>query len=491
MPLAKAKVLSVQHDESTLSLCSQLLDGAGAQLRIVASSSFLLDEAYEWRPDLVLLNCADGVERTIAICEAMRRSDVLADVPLVVLTATECRQTRIELLRAGADECLFKPFDVEEFQLRVEQILGRQAHRKRLAEKELFTMLSQRLPYGVLLVDKEDKVVFTNVSAQMSFFIHSGSTHSWVDMLDAHFILSDRQRWYSLRHDTLAPQELLMRSSPDTGWYKCMVFPLQDDPQERRMVCIVDVTASIDIQDVVLGIKRLIMHKIRTPVNGLLGPLDMLREDPHMDADDRASIIGILTQSANRLTEAIESIEDYCYSPVCRPAVQPLAAAELEGLAMLCAKEQLLERISLSSDLRSSLFLPLDARQCQMVFSELVGNSIKFHPRHSPELKIDIRQIDGAIDVVVEDDGGSVDPAIIGRLPMPFCQAERMLCGENSGMGLGLAQVARLIYSVNGHLSISNRCDGPGVCVRMRIPVIVAENSKFSSKRGKLVHNNC
>ncbi len=74
------------------------------------------------RTDVVLLDLGlpdiDGIE-------ALRRMRSFSDVPVVVLTARDRQQDKIEALDAGADDYVTKPFDVEEVLARVRAVLRR------------------------------------------------------------------------------------------------------------------------------------------------------------------------------------------------------------------------------------------------------------------------------------------------------------------------------------------------------------------------------
>ena len=74
------------------------------------------------RADVVLLDLGlpdlDGVE-------ALRRMRAFSDVPVVVLTARDRQQDKVDALDAGADDYVTKPFDVEELLARVRAVLRR------------------------------------------------------------------------------------------------------------------------------------------------------------------------------------------------------------------------------------------------------------------------------------------------------------------------------------------------------------------------------
>ncbi len=74
------------------------------------------------RADVVLLDLGlpdlDGIE-------ALRRLRSFSAIPVVVLTARDRQQDKIEALDAGADDYVTKPFDIEEVLARVRAVLRR------------------------------------------------------------------------------------------------------------------------------------------------------------------------------------------------------------------------------------------------------------------------------------------------------------------------------------------------------------------------------
>ena len=82
-------------------------------------------EVADDRPDVVLLDLGlpdlDGVE-------ALRRMRSFSEVPVVVLTARDRQQDKIEALDAGADDYVTKPFDMAELLARVRAVLRRVPH---------------------------------------------------------------------------------------------------------------------------------------------------------------------------------------------------------------------------------------------------------------------------------------------------------------------------------------------------------------------------
>jgi len=73
-------------------------------------------------PDLILLDVVmpgiDGFE----VCNRLRSDDHLLYIPIIMITALDDRDSKIQGLEAGADDYICKPFDKIEFRARVKTI---------------------------------------------------------------------------------------------------------------------------------------------------------------------------------------------------------------------------------------------------------------------------------------------------------------------------------------------------------------------------------
>ena len=92
---------------------------------VVYSGVEAIKEARRHPPDLIVLDVLmpdmDGLET----CRQLRIDPALADIPILFLTALGRPEDRVAGFRAGADDYLTKPFNLEELQLRIKAILRR------------------------------------------------------------------------------------------------------------------------------------------------------------------------------------------------------------------------------------------------------------------------------------------------------------------------------------------------------------------------------
>jgi DNA-binding response OmpR family regulator len=120
------RVLVVEDDDAIAQVLQRSLRMEGYEVRIAGDGVSALDEAHAFLPDLVILDLGlprlDGLE----VAKTIRRTD---DVPILVLTARDGVESRVEGLDAGADDYLVKPFERQELLARLRALLRRRPPR--------------------------------------------------------------------------------------------------------------------------------------------------------------------------------------------------------------------------------------------------------------------------------------------------------------------------------------------------------------------------
>jgi DNA-binding response OmpR family regulator len=125
-----ARVLVVEDDDAISQVLQRSLRMEGYDVRIAGDGLAALDEAHAFLPDLVILDLGlpklDGLE----VAKTLRESD---DVPILMLTARDAVESRVEGLDAGADDYLVKPFERQELLARLRALLRRRPPRGQAA----------------------------------------------------------------------------------------------------------------------------------------------------------------------------------------------------------------------------------------------------------------------------------------------------------------------------------------------------------------------
>jgi DNA-binding response OmpR family regulator len=120
------RVLVVEDDEEIAQVLQRSLRLEGYEVRVAGDGETALDQSAAFNPDLVILDLGlpklDGME----VARRLRSAD---DVPILMLTARDALESRVEGLDAGADDYLVKPFERQELLARLRALLRRRPPR--------------------------------------------------------------------------------------------------------------------------------------------------------------------------------------------------------------------------------------------------------------------------------------------------------------------------------------------------------------------------
>ncbi|MGB9184573.1 MAG: response regulator transcription factor [Solirubrobacteraceae bacterium] len=121
------RVLVVEDDDAIAQVLMRSLRMEGYEVRVAEDGTIALEQAHAFLPDLVLLDLGlPGIDGIEVAKELRRQSD---DVPILILTARDAVESRVEGLDAGADDYLVKPFERQELLARLRALLRRRPPR--------------------------------------------------------------------------------------------------------------------------------------------------------------------------------------------------------------------------------------------------------------------------------------------------------------------------------------------------------------------------
>jgi len=120
-----ADILVIEDDRYVARTIERCL--RGEQFRVVTANNGAdgLQLAVQNPPDLVILDVIMSGMDGYSVCRAMRAEPTLQETPVLFLTAKIRPEDKIAGFRAGGDDYLCKPFNLDELLLRVQAILRR------------------------------------------------------------------------------------------------------------------------------------------------------------------------------------------------------------------------------------------------------------------------------------------------------------------------------------------------------------------------------
>lgn len=135
-PLRSAKILIVDDVPVNIRLLQAHLTMAGyEQCTGVSDATKVIAAVYQQNPDLLLLDIMMPEVSGLDILATLRSDDRFRYLPVLVLTASDCRETKQQALALGATDFLPKPVDVEELIPRVRNALFVKHHQETLQEQ--------------------------------------------------------------------------------------------------------------------------------------------------------------------------------------------------------------------------------------------------------------------------------------------------------------------------------------------------------------------
>lgn len=453
----------------------------GHEIVHAESGAECLRLAAELPPDLILLDVMMPVMDGFEVCRRLRADPALRSIPVVLVTALSDNDSMARGLEAGADDFLGKPFNKWELRARVSSLMRLSTQQRALAERDRFFWVFEHAADGFVLLDRAGTICECNAAGRrlLGFGADEPVAGDFVARLSRDTTPSPADAW-DLWRDGPPPQQpfFVVRAVPGAYYREWVQVSAHSDPQDPEGMVVValrDVTLQVERQMRQFEFHELVSHKLRTPLFGIVGAVDLLARSREQFADPRAQdMIDIAVTSATRLNEAVTDVLQYAGDAAATET--PLPLRRFAGIVHDTAAEQQVQRVTVRmAPGLSDAALPLGEVATQAVLRELIENARRFHPEQDPAVSVRVADLDGGwLRIEVEDDGVRMTPRQLERALLPYVQGDPELTGEVPGMGLGLSLVATRVRGAGGRCAVENRRDRPGVCVSLDLPQLVS-----------------
>jgi signal transduction histidine kinase/CheY-like chemotaxis protein/HPt (histidine-containing phosphotransfer) domain-containing protein len=212
-------------------------------------------------------------------------------------------------------------------------------------------------------------------------------------------------------------------------------------------------------------------HEIRSPMSGLLGVIELLRETS-LD-DDQSHMVEMVHGSAASLLRVVNDVLDFSrieaggLSLAREPIdLRATIAAAVEPLALAAADKGL--RFACQVDEAVPPSVMLDPLRLRQVLVNLLNNAIKFTA--SGQVSLTVTCGGGTLSFAVCDSGIGMTPEQCARLFQPFSQADASTTKLFGGTGLGLSISRRLARLHGGDITVESEA-GRGSTFRLDLPL--------------------
>ncbi|MFC4100806.1 PAS domain S-box protein [Paenibacillus xanthanilyticus] len=220
----------------------------------------------------------------------------------------------------------------------------------------------------------------------------------------------------------------------------------------------------------------IISHELRTPMNGIVGIMDLLT-DTELDDEQRA-YLDIIRKSSDSLLYILNEVLDYSKLEAGKMSImhEPIDIAHLvEGVLTLFTPAAQEKQLALASVLNESIppvFMGDGARLRQILIN-LVGNAVKF--TDSGEISVTIERLANpdphalTLAFCVKDTGIGIPVRLQGQLFQSFSQLHPSLNRKYGGTGLGLSICRKLVELMGGIIGVDS-AEGTGSTFYFTLP---------------------
>lgn len=216
-------------------------------------------------------------------------------------------------------------------------------------------------------------------------------------------------------------------------------------------------------------------HEMRTPLNGLLGTLELLGET-RLDAEQRRYVVSMRKAGEVLLRHVNDTLDverlDAGKLSLVRAPFSPLGV--VEGIVQMQAGAAAMGGNTLVARPEGQLpeAVEGDAMRVGQVLLNLVGNAIKFTRDGSITIEVEYHRDQGLLEYRVIDSGIGIAPEQIDRIFDDFVTLDPELSREASGTGLGLSIARRLVRAMRGQIGVESEL-GKGSAFWFTLPVPV------------------
>jgi len=159
-------ILIVDDDPMISEMLELILEQDGFQLEVAHNGSQALEKARAIIPDVILLDVMMPDMNGFDVCREFRNDPILAEVPVIMVTALGDRRSHLTGIEAGADDFVTKPFDTVLMRARLKTMMRLNRYRGLLQERSKFQWVVEQSDDGYLILGANQEVVYSNSQAR-------------------------------------------------------------------------------------------------------------------------------------------------------------------------------------------------------------------------------------------------------------------------------------------------------------------------------------
>jgi len=488
------KILIVDDEPLNLATLEAFLAGDGYDLQFAADGLEACAKALTLQPDLILLDVMMPELDGFGVCRRLRADPVVGRVPIIMVTALDDERSRLEGLRAGADDFITKPCRREELRARVRTVASLNRFRAIAEHSERFERLFELSPAAIVLADPAGRVVAANGAAN---FCRPGTE------VAAAFDPASQARLARLLGAavdaapgaTVAPLPAEVRLAAADRIFHVRIAPAPEAGVRHALLAFDDVTAEVHAREelarlnasleeevrartqqleeangLLLSYAGFVSHDLRSPLTVMKGYLSLIQEGVVAVNPEAAPLIEHAYNASITMQELIQNILQLAQDVHDGVRGEPTGAIDptpvIRKLAM--RMQELFPETKVAVTVAALPPVGVSAVLVERVFYNLLTNAVKYSAASAqPTVEVGAALDDAGPVLWVRDNGVGFDARDSDRLFREFSRLST--AGKTEGFGLGLSLVAKLLRAHGGRIWAESEV-GQGATFFVQLP---------------------
>ena len=359
-------------------------------------------------------------------------------------------------------------------------------------EEKKMTAIVNSIAEGLILVDSSNRVLHINPAAERLFNLNIDDIDKDITEIiqneELLHIFEENRRQLSLNK----PAEQIISKYKEINFTSEVTLALQDEKLVLRITAspfldehgltlgIVylfdDITREKEIDQMKSDFISLVSHELRTPLTSIIGFVSFILDGKAGTINDRQrNSLARVQRQSKRLAALINDLLDI--SRIESGRIQ----MEQESISLLEIVTQRIEEIrpqadekSIQLELTAPESIPTilgDEARMGQVFTNLIGNAIKFTPNNG-EVSVKVEADGNLLHVEVIDTGPGIPPEERQKVFDKFYQLSDISTRKQGGSGLGLSITKSIVEAHGGKLWIDDGTQGKGSNFQFVLPLV-------------------
>lgn len=118
-----SKILVVEDNKNIITVLRMCLKNAGYEVKTVNNGVEAVETAFEWKPDLILLDIKIPKMNGFLVCETLKDEESTKNTPILMLSAKAEEEDIKKAYNLGAEDYITKPIEPKKLLAKIDEYL--------------------------------------------------------------------------------------------------------------------------------------------------------------------------------------------------------------------------------------------------------------------------------------------------------------------------------------------------------------------------------